>query len=1186
MYLKSIEVQGFKSFANKIRFDFHNGITAIVGPNGSGKSNVADAVRWVFGEQSAKQLRGSSMQDVIFAGTQLRKPQSYASVSITLDNADRALNVDYDSVTVTRRVYRSGESEYIINGNQCRLRDIQELFYDTGIGKEGYSVIGQGQIDKILSGKAEDRRELFDEAAGIVKFKKRKAVALKKLESERASMLRLTDIMSELERQVGPLKRQSETAQEYLKLRDELKKYELNAYILDSAIYTAELTKISENLGNIIAELEQKNTDEKALHEEYSAVSEALGILDSRIEALHNEILGSGNARSEIESRVSELSAEIGTERNNCQHSEERVREIDEEIRRHSEEIESSQTEKTRLSQSLYDQENGLAVLRLKISELQTKALAYQELVENEQGKYIDLLNEKSEIGAKQEHLSTLISENEKRKEELSGQMASVTESAESVKREIDEWEETIRQDDENSEIKKKEQEESEERVLLAEEDFRKAQREQTAAQEKLQLLRSRFDALHNLAERYEGYNNAVRRLMDARKTLPGIVGVVGDLFKVEPKYETAIETALGGAVQNIVTTTEAAAKRAVSYLKENKAGRATFLPMDALILRGNGREREAVNNPGIIDTADRLVSCAPEHEIVVKFLLERFVVADNIDSALKLAKKYNHSLRIITLDGELLSVGGAITGGSYKNASNLLGRNQELKNLEEQLAKSRKEADEAAKEVNRKRQILQSEELELEDIQDELHEMEVKSAADHAGLDSKRRELSMLALEKKELLSRLSENEEELKKATAEKNAIEEAARKIAELGSISTDSASESKALLEEVQKEILESRNSAEEMNLKISEINQREQFLDETAGRLSQEIQRLKEDQNRLRQGSAESEERIRNLSSEIAALQERMTKAGSELSRLDDEYQTLSKQREETNQKQHAFFERRETLMNEITVLTKEQVRLESQQEKLEEKLDGEAAHLWDEYGLSPSEAGAYRDESLTAVTAVRRRAGELRNAIRGLGNINVNAIDQYKEVSERYEFMKTQYDDLKKAEEELSGIVRDLDEGMRRQFSEKFAEIAREFDIVFKDLFGGGQGSIELQKDADIIDADISVISQPPGKKLQNMLQLSGGEKALTAIALIFAIQNLKPSPFCLLDEIEAALDESNIGRFTGYLKKLTKNTQFILITHRRGTMVAADRLYGITMQEKGVSALVSVNLVDKDLEN
>ncbi len=1186
MYLKSIEVQGFKSFANKIRFDFHNGITGIVGPNGSGKSNVADAVRWVFGEQSAKQLRGSSMQDVIFAGTQLRKPQSYASVSITLDNSDRALGVDYDDVTVTRRVYRSGESEYILNNNQCRLRDIQELFYDTGIGKDGYSIIGQGQIDKILSGKAEDRRELFDEAAGIVKFKKRKAVALKKLESERASMLRLTDIMSELERQVGPLARQSETAQQYLKLRDELKKYELNAFILDNAIYQEELAKITAGLSNIASELQDKNAEEEKLRTEYASLDEAVRELDEKIEALHNEMLGSGSSRNEMENQIARFNAAIDTEKNNQEHSARRIDEIHEEISRREGEIESSAAEKNRLSTSLYDMENGLAVIRLRISELEAKAGTYRDLVENEQGKYIDLLNEKSEINGKLEHLSALISEYAKKDAELRQEMQSVEESAAAVIREIDAREAAMSKQDEESAIRKKELEEAEERVGEAEEDYKSAQREQSSSLEKLQILRSRYDALRNLAERYEGYNNAVRRLMDSRKSIPGIIGVVGDLFQVDPKYETAIETALGGAVQNIVTRTEDSAKKAVAYLKENKAGRATFLPLDAIRPHGNDREREAVREPGIIDTADRLVSCDPEYEIVVRFLLERYVVADNIENALKAARKYKHALRIVTLDGELLSIGGAITGGAYRNSSNLLGRNQELETLEKKLSESRKAADEAAREVNRKRQIYESETLELEDIQSEIHEMEVEAAAERAGLDSKRRELSALTLEKKELLTRISENTADEAKASGEKAAIEEAAKHIEDLGSASTDSTSETKALLQEVQDELDGSRKSAEEMNLKISEVNQKEQFLDETAARLSEEIRKLKEDERRLAQENAEAKERVTTYEEEIGKIRVEMEEADAGLSKLDEEYQSLGKIREEKQKSQHAYFEKRDALSNDITVLTREQLRLESQQEKIEEKLDAETSHLWTEYEISPSEAVNYRDESLTNAGSVRRKAGELRSAIRGLGNINVNAIEQYKEVSERYEFMKSQYEDLEKAEADLASIVQDLDEGMRKQFTEKFAEIAREFDKVFKELFGGGQGSIELQPDVDIIDADISVISQPPGKKLQNMMQLSGGEKALTAIALIFAIQNLKPSPFCLLDEIEAALDESNVGRFTGYLKKLTQNTQFIVITHRRGTMVAADRLYGITMQEKGVSALVSVSLVDKDLEN
>ena len=1186
MYLKSIEVQGFKSFANKIRLDFHDGITGIVGPNGSGKSNISDAVRWVFGEQSAKQLRGSSMQDVIFAGTQLRKPQSYASVSITLDNQDRALSVDYDDVTVTRRVYRSGESEYILNGSNCRLRDIQELFYDTGIGKDGYSIIGQGQIDKILSGKAEDRRELFDEAAGIVKFKKRKAVAQKKLESERASMVRLTDIMSELERQVGPLARQSETAQKYLKLRDELKTYELNAFILDSAAYQEELAKISESLQNIGAELEGKNAEEEALREQYSALDQELSELVREVEELHQKMLESGSEKSDLEGQMSRLSAAVDTEKNNQEHSNRRIGEIDTEIEQKKAQIESSAAEKNRLSSSLYDLENRLAVTRLQVTESEAKARTYRELMEDEQGKYIGLLNEKSEITAKIEGLNTLISENGRRKEELSEEASSLSENIRTVSEAIDGKERELQALLKELTDKKTELTESEARVSEAEEAYRKAQTERNLLQEKLQLQRSRHEALQNLAERYEGYNNAVRRLMDIRKTVPGMIGVVAELFRVEPKYETAIETALGGAVQNIVMKTEEEAKKAVSWLRENKAGRATFLPMDAIKARGNEREQEAAREKGMIGTADRLVSCAPEYENIVRFLLERFVVADNIDSALRVANKYRHSLRIVTLGGELLSPGGAITGGAYRNSSNLLGRKQELEDLDAKITESRKKADELSRDLNRKQQVLKSEELECEDIQGELHELEVSSAALRAELDSRKRELSMLSLEKKENGTRIAETEEILAKSAAERDAILEAQKKIEDLGSQSSDSSSETRALLSEVTETIEKLRTSAEELNLKISEINQRETFLDETAQRLDQEIRKLREDQTSLRNEGRDSETRMHTYESEIQKIRAEMESASSGITELSERYRTLSEEREKKQQSQHAYFEKRDALSGEINVLTKEQLRLESSREKIEEKLDQETEHLWTEYEISPSEAQDYRDESLTSPSSVRRHAGELRSAIRSLGNINVNAIEQYKEVSGRYEFMKGQYEDLKKAEEDLQKIVDDLDEGMRKQFAEKFDEIAAAFDRVFRELFGGGQGTIRLQQDVDIIDADIAIISQPPGKKLQNMMQLSGGEKALTAIALIFAIQDLKPSPFCLLDEIEAALDEPNVGRFASYLKKLTKNTQFIVITHRRGTMVSADRLYGITMQEKGVSALVSVSLVDKDLEN
>lgn len=1187
MYLKSIEVQGFKSFANKIKFEFHNGITGIVGPNGSGKSNVADAVRWVFGEQSAKQLRGSSMQDVIFAGTQLRKPQGFASVSITLDNTDRALNIDYDEVTVTRKVYRSGESEYILNENQCRLKDINELFYDTGIGKEGYSIIGQGQIDKILSGRAEERRELFDEAAGIVKFKKRKAVAVKKLEAERENMVRVTDIMNELERQVGPLARQSETAKQYLKLRDEQKTYDINAFILDQESMTVQLKKLKDNLDIVEKDLAGRQSEEDALKQEYKDIDEELQELDGRLEQVRSSVNESVSDRNILEGRINVVLEQINTEKTNTEHFENRIKEIDSEIAAHDEAREQAEKDRISKSEELKKLKEALEKKQAELHEAETKIAAYRQTVEESHGQVVDILTEKGEVNAKLEHLSTLISQNQLRTEELTERLAELEKQGKALSDEIGEQEEAVHAKESEVSAKQEELRALQEELHNDELNYNSTQLKINELAQKYQIAKSRLDTLRAMAERHEGFNNAVRRVMEMQHSFRGICGTVADLFSVEERYQTLIETALGGNYQNVITETEDTAKRLVEYLKENKAGRATFLPLDSLKASGGITDEKILREEGVIGTADQLIKCEAKYEVAAKYLLERFLAVDTMEHALRVAKKYHYTLRIVTLEGEFLNVGGSLTGGSFKNNNSFLNRNAELEKLEKEANDAKNGQEELTRKLNQYKQIKDSTALEIEDIQDELQTLNVDFAELRAVLDSKRRELTALALEKKETESRILEIETEKTDAETQREAILTAIEALENANTESSDSADQTLKLIAETEEVLNALQKEAEAYNMQIAASEQADTFLEETVERLKSEAEKLKEDQLTLHENIRDAEEAIVSHKEEIKAMRDELTQSAEASKGLEETLKILTEEREALAGSQRVYFDRRDALAAQIQDLTRDQLRLVSQQEKTEEKLDSMTEYLWTEYELTPTEAVNYKDDSLNVYTQteIRKHATELKQEIKALGNVNVNAIEQYKEVSERYEFMKGQYDDLVAAEESLANIVNDLDEGMRKQFTEKFEAISVEFDRVFKELFGGGQGTIELDPEADIIDADISIISQPPGKKLQNMMQLSGGEKALTAIALIFAIQNLKPSPFCLLDEIEAALDDSNVGRFNSYLKNLTQHTQFILITHRRGTMVAADRLYGITMQEKGVSTLVSVNLVEEALD-
>ena len=1185
MYLKSIEVQGFKSFANKIVFQFHNGITGIVGPNGSGKSNVADAVRWVLGEQRVKQLRGASMQDVIFSGTELRKPQGFAYVAITLDNSDHQLPIGFDEVTVSRRVYRSGESEYKINGNACRLKDINELFYDTGIGKEGYSIIGQGQIDKILSGKPEDRRELFDEAAGIVKFKRRKVITQKKLEDEKQNLVRVNDILSELEKQVGPLKRQSEAAREYLRLRESLKTFDVNLFLLESEEVRRQLEAAEKNEAIVSADLSQVKESAEQMKREYDEISGLLAKLEESINQNREEMNRADLLKGNLEGQIGVLTEQINTERISAEHIGSRLMAIDREIGERQEKKAAYEAEKETLSAQQREVGGRLKELRETLRRTEEQMMLLDQRMEDSKADIIRALNEKAGLSARQQRYATLLEQVDVRRAEVSQKLLHFK-SDESV------WDEKIgaealRLTEVEDQLRAVEKEESE-TVLkrqASEEELRRLNRNLSNAQQDYHTSQTKLESLRNLAERYEGYGGSIRRVMEARDRIYGIHGVVADLITVQKKYEVAIETALGGSIQNIVTDTEQTAKQLIEYLKKNRFGRATFLPLTSIGNKSTFSQERALKEPGVLGLANTLVETKPEYEGLMKYLLGRVVVADNIDHAIALAKKYQYSLRIVTLEGELLNAGGSMTGGAFKNSSNLLGRKREIEDLEERCKKILVQVEEIQKELNACETSLEEQKSRIEELaslkqqiyleqntlQLNIRQMEEKKAE----ISQSSEDLVMENGQLEEQLRDIHDSQERLKAEAVELEELND--RKNREIEEWSRESDQ-----LKERRGELLEKVSAVQ---LEESEASQKVHFMDENISRVDEEIGKLSEESEGLKNGTGDSDRIINEKLSEIENLKGLIGNAAAQSEALALQVREQTESREAHLASQKEFFEKREEAAGRMGLLDKELFRLQSQKEKLSERLESQSAYMWSEYEITYSDAESLRDPLLSSVPELKRQIGGLKQQIKALGNVNVNAIEDYREISGRYEFMKTQHDDLVKAEETLLKIIEELDTGMRRQFEEKFKEIRREFDKVFKELFGGGHGTLELMEDEDILEAGIQIISQPPGKKLQNMMQLSGGEKALTAIALLFAIQNLKPSPFCLLDEIEAALDDSNVDRFAGYLHKLTANTQFIVITHRRGTMVASDRLYGITMQEKGVSTLVSVNLIENELD-
>ena len=1184
MYLKSIEIQGFKSFANKLVFEFHNGITGIVGPNGSGKSNVADAVRWVLGEQRIRQLRGASMQDVIFSGTELRKPQGFAYVAITLDNSDHQLSIDYDEVTVSRRLYRSGESEYMINGSACRLKDINELFYDTGIGKEGYSIIGQGQIDKILSGKPDERRELFDEAAGIVKYKRRKAIAQKKLEDEKASLVRVSDILSELEKQVGPLERQSKAAREYLQLKEKLKICDANQFLLDTEHIQGQLAETGKKKTLLEGDLEESRKKSETVRQEYDQLETAIRQLEGAIEQERNRLNQVSMEKNTLEGRISVLKEQIHTEEMNEEHLKNRREVISQDLTTKEEQLVSYEKERTHLESQNTEGLERLEEAKKEVQNQEEEIRELEALIDASKAEIIRCLNEKAELAARQQRYEAMLEQVNLRRSEVSQKLLRFK-SDESVQ------EERISQENERLSLVKKELEEkqfaaqeAEDAMTEADKEVRRLNRRLNDTQQEYHMAHTRLESLRNLAERYDGYGNSIRRVMEVRDRIHGIHGVVADLIATRQSYETAIETALGGSIQNIVTDSETTAKQLIEYLKKNKYGRATFLPLTSI---GNGQafpKPEALKEKGVIGLASDLVETKEEYQGLVRYLLGRVVVASDIDAAIALAKKYRYSLRIVTLEGELLSPGGSMTGGAFKNSSNLLGRRREIEELEQACSLHLKQAEIMQTELSLAEAMVQEKKDEtqtlkaaaqklaleentlrvtisrLEEKKDEIAESSLDLVREHGQLEIQVREIS-------ESRQNLSENTKKLESQSSEAEKRVGETSKLLENARIRRDGSSE-----------ILSG------LQLSQASLSQKLDFIRENQQRIRMECKKLKEEFAALESGSGDSKEAVAKKEEEIRQIYAQIEASVHQTAAYESAISHKTIQKEDTARKQRELFSVREEISARITELDKDMFRLQSQEEKLSERLEAGVSYLWSEYEMTAAEAQTLKKDTFVSLPGLQRQIEELKARIRGLGSINVNAIEDYREVSERYNFMKNQHEDLVAAQAELEKIILELDTGMRRQFKEKFSEIRAEFDRVFKELFGGGRGTLELMEEEDILEAGIQIIAQPPGKKLQNMMQLSGGEKALTAISLLFAIQNLKPSPFCLLDEIEAALDDSNVDRFAGYLHKLTKNTQFIVITHRRGTMMSADRLYGITMQEKGVSALVSVKLIEDSL--
>lgn len=1185
MYLKSIEIHGFKSFANKILFEFHNGITAIVGPNGSGKSNVADAVRWVLGEQSAKQLRGSNMQDVIFSGTENRKPLSYAMVAITLDNSDHALPIDYEEVTVTRKLFRSGESEYLINGTSCRLKEIHELFYDTGIGKEGYSIIGQGQIETIINGKPEERRELFDEAAGIVKFKRRKAMTQKKLENERNNLVRINDIITEIERQIVPLEKQSEVAKEYLRQKEQLKVYDINMFLIEMDRVKGQIAELEEKLSGVTEELEEGTSELEKAKAEYADLEEKYEEKTRIIDEAKDQVSKTEVLKKQLEGQINVARERIHTIRVNEKNLEDRAAAVQAEIRirdQQKEDLEKKKTElETRLGKARAEDLKAKEALEKKAAEAENISRG----IEEKKSAIIDLMNGRASTKAKIQRYDTLIEQNQIQKSKLTQRML------------------LLKKDDGSQAGLKVQYDaelaEADEKLRMVQEDIKSNERTIEEIQKKLAgrdtLLEkarvdyhrenSRLETLRGITERYSGYGNSIRKVMERKNNERGIIGVVADIIQTDKKYEQAIEIALGGSIQNIVVDEENTAKEMIRYLKENRYGRATFLPLNSIRPAQKFNESGALKEPGAVGVASDLARSESRFANLVSYLLGRILIVDHIDHAIAIARKYHHRLRIVTLDGELLSPGGSMTGGAFRESNNLLSRRREIEDLEKSVAGLKTTLESAARET----ESMKTRRKDLYADTDKAREEERELRISRDRLSMKReavgKRLQDIQNSYAGIQTESAKIESQIKEIVELKGALEEETKTSLETEKRYTEETENLNRQTEELNALVSQMTGDAEKIRLKASQLEQQYGFQQENIRRIEEEQRKFAEELSALGDHKDSTSDQIQEKEDEIQDLTKTIQESESIFAELREKIKESTEERERVSALREQVLARREDMTSRLADLDKEKFRLTSRLEAGEETMENQISYMWDEYEITYNYAKELQNDEIGNPAEIKKKISEIRSRIKGLGNVNVGAIEEYKTLKERYDFLKGQHDDLIKAEETLLNIIEDLDKGMRERFEEKFALIQQEFDKVFKRLFGGGKGTLEIMPDADILEAGIRIIAQPPGKKLQSIMQLSGGEKSLTAIALLFAIQNLKPSPFCLLDEIEAALDDANVKRFAEYLTLLTKNTQFIMITHRRGTMTAADRLYGITMQEKGVSALVSVDLLEDKLD-
>ena len=1181
MYLKRLEMYGFKSFADKTVLDFMPGITTVIGPNGSGKSNISDCIRWVLGEQSLKSLRGTKSEDIIFAGTQNRKSLGYAEASMVIDNSDGKLPIEYNEVVVTRRIYRSGETGYFINKTPCRLKDVLELFMDTGIGKDGYSIIGQGKIEEILSNKSEDRRHIFEEAAGIVKYRTRKADSEKKLEQTKLNLLRINDIISEIENNIEPLKNQSEKAKKFLNLREELKNVEVGLFLYNIENFKNQIDDILENIEILETNQVRENENLNELQVKKEELKEQVDSLIEKIEETQNLGFEGNQKREQYNSEIGVLTERLS---NNKENYERYAFEI-EDLEKQNKELEKEQNQKLEKKNNLFtNKEKFEKELKEKEEELAkySKTLSEKELeIENKKQIVQKNIDDKYEIVGEVNTEKANYENLEKREKSLKNEIQETISELDSTRTNKEESSKSFYELEKsknsiNNNLLKIKSEKDVSSQKLKDYDTKI-----NTYQSEYRIKESRYKFLVETEKEKEGYAKSVKSLIEATEKdsslAKGVHGVLANLISVDKKYELAIEMTLGASIQNIVTDTEEEAKKLVNYLRDNNLGRASFLPISSV----KGQKVSGINTSkvdGIIGIASDLIKTDKKYNEIILSLLGRTVIVEDINSAIKLARQNSYKFKIVTLKGDVINPSGAISGGSVatKTAS-ILGRGKEIKALEKELFEIKSKIEKLQAEKEKYENSISSLLEKFEEKQKEAQELEIVYATEKQKIDTIDLEIEKLDSKLSKLRIDLDNTKNEKEENILKQKELTEKVSKMDEENASLNIVIEEFTKLNRDNQKYIDDLNFDITNLKISVSSFDESEMSINEIMDRIISEM-----DKNTLSiQNKKSAREKIivdnQELDLKIEATKQQIIDLEKEILESSDKVEKLKQERTNKNEKLNNVEKDIESQNEKIENLKNHTSKLDLKKSKIELELNQIINKMWEEYELTPNTVGDI--EKIKNPTEVQKQVNSLRNEIRDLGSINVDAIKEYQELKERYDFMSEQRLDLEDSSSKLKKIISEMTETMKKQFAEQFKIINKNFGEVFTELFGGGKAELILADEENILECGIDIAVQPPGKKLQNMMLLSGGEKAFTAIALLFAILKMNPAPFCVLDEIEAALDDVNVYRFAEYLKKFSKDSQFLVITHRKGTMEAADTVYGITMEEKGISKLLSMKL-------